>query len=72
MQPGNCVITLIFPLNRLQACEDTQAVMAEDLENLRGLGSHLSTWRNQMEEASSQVATVLNLVESDTSDFRCT
>ncbi|KAK9906729.1 hypothetical protein WJX75_006969 [Coccomyxa subellipsoidea] len=55
---------------RLQACEDTQAVMAEDLENLRGFGSDLSTWRNQMEEASSQVATVLNLVESDTSDFR--
>jgi hypothetical protein len=45
--------------------------MAEDLENLRGFGSDLSTWRNQMEEASSQVATVLNLVESDTSDFRC-
>ncbi len=57
--------------SRLQACEDTQAVMAEDLESLRGLGSQLSSWRNQMEEASSQVATVLNLVESDASEFRC-
>ena len=56
---------------RLQAVEDTQGGMAEDLENLKGLGSQLSQWRNQMEEASSQVATVLNLVETDASDVRC-
>lgn len=51
--------------------EDTQGVMAGDLEKLKGLGSHLSAWRAQMEEASSQVAAVLNIVESDSSSFRC-
>lgn len=56
---------------RLQAVEDTQGGMAEDLENLKGLGSQLSQWRNQMEEASTQVATVLKLVETDASDVRC-
>jgi hypothetical protein len=51
--------------------EDAQGTVAEDLEQLKGLGGHLSAWRAQMEEASSQVAAVLNFVESDSNDFRC-
>jgi len=55
---------------RLQAVEDTQGCMAEEIESLKGLGLHLSSWRNQMEEASSQVATVLDVFESDASEIR--
>lgn len=51
--------------------EDAQGAQAEDLERLKGLGGQLSAWKAEMEEASSQVAAVLGLVEGESAAFRC-
>ena len=44
---------------RVQAVEDQQAVILEELEALKGLGGQLLAWKGQMDAAGPHVAAVL-------------
>ncbi|KAK9845342.1 hypothetical protein WJX81_003878 [Elliptochloris bilobata] len=55
---------------RLGAVEGALGAVEGELAELRGLGAKLECWRQQMDAASTQVATVLDLVEGDTGEFR--
>ncbi|KAK9817966.1 hypothetical protein WJX72_005058 [[Myrmecia] bisecta] len=55
---------------RLQQLESCQGALGSEVEAMRGLGSQLEAWKLQMDSASTQVASVLNLVEKDATHFK--
>ena len=55
---------------RLQSLEATQSHLHGELDTIKGLGNTIEAWRQEMDAASAQAATVLTLVTADTGQVR--
>ena len=55
---------------RLQNLEATQSHLHGELDTIKGLGNTIEAWRQEMDAASAQAATVLTLVTADTGQVR--
>jgi hypothetical protein len=63
-----CVMCI--PICRLRRLEDSHEALGSDLDQIRELGRQLEAWKQQIEAASAQVATVLDLTQKDGTEIR--